>query len=201
MDDVFAQAGFKRARHDPGGDDYVRLTDTLRGFLDAFAAARPGAEDMAALDADLARWTARLAATRAAEPERLFGRYDVPGRGQVMAPVFTLQAQDESSLRGSVRFGQFFLGANAAAHGGAITLVFDEVLGLLGNSGGTTMARTAYLHTDFRAVTPLDTDLALRAWVERVDGRKRFVRGEIRAGERLCAEAEGLFVELKPGQP
>jgi hypothetical protein len=38
-------------------------------------------------------------------------------------------------------------------------------------------------------------------WFESEQGRKRFLRGTVHHGDRLCAEAEGLFVELKPGQP
>ena len=34
---------------------------------------------------------------------------------------------------------------------------------------------------------------------DREEGRKRYLTGEIRHGERLCAEAHGLFVVLRPG--
>jgi len=40
---------------------------------------------------------------------------------------------------------------------------------------------------------------AFEAWIERVEGRKIFCRGTLHAGERLCAEAEAIFVSLKPG--
>ena len=32
-------------------------------------------------------------------------------------------------------------------------------------------------------------------------GRKRLLRGTLRHGDTLCAEVEGLFVVLLPGQP
>ena len=60
--------------------------------------------------------------------------------------------------------------------------------------------RTAYLKTDFRALTPLNTRLEVRGWLERQEGRKYFVRGELRHGDVVCADAEGLFVALKPEQ-
>jgi hypothetical protein len=37
--------------------------------------------------------------------------------------------------------------------------------------------------------------------VDRIEGRKRFLRSELRDGDVLVAEAEGLFVALNPGQP
>jgi len=39
-----------------------------------------------------------------------------------------------------------------------------------------------------------------RGWLDRREGRKYFVRGELRHGEVVCAEAEGPFVALKPEQ-
>ncbi|APB01194.1 hypothetical protein NS506_07169 [Nocardia seriolae] len=60
--------------------------------------------------------------------------------------------------------------------------------------------RTAFLHVDYRSITPLNTELKVHGWVERQEGRKVFVRATLHDGDRLCAEAHGLFVLLKPGQ-
>jgi acyl-coenzyme A thioesterase PaaI-like protein len=114
---------------------------------------------------------------------------------------FVADEQDETSITGRVVFDRFYLGGNGAAHGGALPLLFDEVLGMLGNSAGRTRARTAYLHVNYRAITPVDRELVLRAAIEREDGRKRFVTSTLHDGDRLVADAEGLFVELRPGQP
>ena len=82
-----------------------------------------------------------------------------------------------------------------------VSLIFDEVLGQVGTSAGQTRARTAYLHVNFRSVTPVDRDLSVSARLVSHEGRKRFIAGQIYDGDRLCADAEGLWVELKPGQP
>ena len=50
-------------------------------------------------------------------------------------------------------------------------------------------------------MTPVGVELEVRVWMDRIEGRKRFVRGELKHGPVLCAEAEGLFVELLEGQP
>ena len=35
---------------------------------------------------------------------------------------------------------------------------------------------------------------------DREEGRKRFLSASIRDGKLICADAEGLFVALRPGQ-
>lgn len=81
-----------------------------------------------------------------------------------------------------------------------MALLFDEVLGRLSDTDGRPAARTAYLNTTYRSVTPIEWRLHLHAWFEHESGRKRLLRGELRDGTALCADAEALFVTLKPGQ-
>ena len=59
---------------------------------------------------------------------------------------------------------------------------------------------TGRLTVSYRSPTPLATELRFVGWLERVEGRKIFTRGELWAGDRLCAEAEGLFISIKAGQ-
>jgi acyl-coenzyme A thioesterase PaaI-like protein len=181
---------------------YPAMIDTLRDFLDDLAGASLDEATIAALAADLRDWRGRLAPLKASEDDRMFGRVDdVPGHGQVMCPAFAIEAQDATSVRAQVTFGDYFLGGNGAAHGGAVSLLFDEVLGIPANSGPGGMARTAYLHVNYRAITPMNRPLTVTSTLYATEGRKRFVRGELRDGDRLCADAEGLFLELLPGQP
>jgi acyl-coenzyme A thioesterase PaaI-like protein len=139
---------------------------------------------------------------RRLEREQVFARrLDLPGRGQTMAPCFRVLSGDDHSVEGTVTFGRYFLGGGGAVHGGAIPLLFDEVLGRLANAGGRTRARTAYLHTDFRAITPVGVELSVTARFVREEGRKRLLRAELRHVETLCAEAEGLFARCVRGNP
>ncbi|MCT9076182.1 PaaI family thioesterase [Streptomyces fulvoviolaceus] len=184
------------------GDGYGEMIARLRTFLDHVAAARLDTGTVAALADDLGAWCERLSDAAVPEREQVFGhRYDVLGRGQTMAPAFRVHEADRFSVRGTVRFGRYFLGGNGAVHGGAVPLLFDEVLGRLSGSAGRSRARTAYLHTDFRSVTPIGAELDVHGWFVSEEGRKRVLRAEIRHGEVLCAEAEGLFIVLNPGQP
>jgi acyl-coenzyme A thioesterase PaaI-like protein len=117
-----------------------------------------------------------------------------------MAPPIHVDEMASDRASGHVTFGRFYLGGNGAVHGGAIPLVFDELMGRLANTGRPPSG-TAYLHVNYRKITPIETRLTIEARFASEEGRKRILRGVIRHGDRVCADAEGLFVALRPGQP
>jgi acyl-coenzyme A thioesterase PaaI-like protein len=80
-------------------------------------------------------------------------------------------------------------------HGGYVAAAFDEVLGATQSLGGRP-GMTAKLVVNYRSPTPLLTELSFEGRVDRVEGRKTFTVGTLHAGDRLCAEAEGLFVSI-----
>lgn len=105
---------------------------------------------------------------------------------------------------GHVQFDRYKEGAPGFVHGGAVATVLDDALGtipmLLRQA-----AVTANLNVDFRAPILLGTSVDIEAWPVRQDGRKIYVAGELRDGDRLVAEATGLFLvvpleHFKPGQ-
>lgn len=181
---------------------YDEMTEALGDFLDRLAEAKPDQALIETLAADLSGWARKLDPLAVRERDRVFGRRtDLSSRGQTMSPTIEITELTDDSATGTVRFGPYFLGGNGAVHGGAIPLMFDEILGRLANSGGRPAQRTAYLHTDFRSITPIARTLRLHAWLVSEEGRKRILRATLHDGETLCAEAEGLFVALRPGQP
>ena len=87
-------------------------------------------------------------------------------------------------------------GPPTAVHGGIIALVFDELLGTLGamsDVGGF----TGTLTIRYCALTPLGRPIRMRSWIDRTEGRKTFIAGEMHDGETLCTRAEGIFVRPK----
>jgi hypothetical protein len=64
------------------------------------------------------------------------------------------------------------------------------------------VARTAYLHVNYRRITPIGVELTFEATRDRVDGRKRWGSARIfdPAGA-LISDFDALFLELLPGQP
>lgn len=183
-------------------DGYADMVDSLRVLLDRVAAAHPppalSAEITGALDA----LNAKLLPHEVPETHQLAGRLvGVPGRGQLLNVPYAVDEIDQKRVTGRVVFGRHYLGRNGAVHGGAIPLLFDDLLGALALAGDRPLSRTAYLHVDYRSVAPVEQELRFEGWIEREEGRKIFVRGVLRDGDRTCAEAEGLFVTLRPGQP
>ncbi|GAB2857342.1 PaaI family thioesterase [Nocardioides pacificus] len=183
-------------------DGYEGLLAELRSLLDHVAAARLDATTARELTDQIAAVRDRLSLHAVAEVDQVFSRRpDLPGNGQTMVPTYVVRAAGADHVSGTITFGRYFLGANGAVHGGAITCLFENLLGQLAVSAGRTFARAAYTHVDFRSVTPVGRELTVRAWFVSEIGRKRILRGELRDGDVLCAEAEGLVIELRPGQP
>ncbi|KAF0957545.1 PaaI family thioesterase [Rhodococcus sp. T7] len=168
----------------------------MRDFQDLLAGAKISPAHARELAGVLEFQSARLAAVQVSEGEQDFANLpDHPTRGQSLTPRFEVVERDHHSLRAEIRFGRFYLGI-AAVHGGAIPLIFDELLGTLA-SWERPAARTAYLNVSYRSITPIDTPLTLEAAFTAESGRKRYLRGSIRDGETLCVEAEALFIETK----
>jgi hypothetical protein len=185
-----------------GGAEYAGLIAATREFQNALAAANAPSEVYADLAATLGGVTSSLREWAGEEWSSPIGaRIDLPGRGHPLLLPFVVDEWTDSSVRGRVVFGRFHLGGNGAAHGGTLPLLFDEVLGRLNSGGGRTIGRTAYLHVNYRHITPIERELHLDATLDRIVGRKRYVSGRLRDGDIVVADAEGLFVELRPGQP
>ncbi len=90
----------------------------------------------------------------------------------------------------------------AVVQGGFIAAGFDLMLGqavsLAGRGGMTGGLTVRYV-----SPTPLYEPLRYEAWFDRVEGRKSFAAGRllVAATERVCAEAEGVFIVPKATGP
>lgn len=116
------------------------------------------------------------------------------GRANPIAPLMDLTL-DPPVVTAQLTFGSAYEGPPGSVHGGLVAAAFDEVMGaaqvLTGNPG-----MTGSLDVRYRSPTPLRTQLTLRAWAERTEGRKIFVKATLHAGERLCAEADAIFISV-----
>lgn len=180
-----------------GDPEYAALLTELRGFLDDVASARPAPEDSAALAQTLREWRTTLRETATGEHGQVFGRRpDLPSRGSTMLPDYVVHDVGEETIEADVRFGRYYLGGGEAVHGGAIPLVFDELLGTLVNFGTRPPSRTVRITVNFRALTPLDRQLRMTGRIERFEGRKTYVSAQLIDGQTVCADAEALFLAL-----
>jgi acyl-coenzyme A thioesterase PaaI-like protein len=180
---------------------YSTLIDAMRAFQDALAGSSPPADVSEAITADLTRVVELLEPHSVAEEHQLFNRIpETPGHAQSLTPKLVIDDVGAGEVQGRVSFTRFHLGGGSAAHGGAISLLFDSLLGRLANWDGRPRARTAHLEVDYRQVTPMDTELKVHGRIVREAGRKRYLTGTLAIGEKICAEANGIWVQLLPGQ-
>ncbi|MHA7650607.1 PaaI family thioesterase [Mycobacterium sp. ML4] len=188
---------------DRGGPDYGRFIDAVRALQDHARAVDAPDEVITAAADKLEELSALLAPYDADEWQSPSGRrMDLPMRGNVLTVPMSAHKTDDGRIAGWARFARFHLGRNGAVHGGSLGMLFDTVLGLTASVlTGSRRQRTAYLKIDYRNIVPIEQELQFDAGIDRDEGRKIFVSGRLRDGDRLLTEAEALFVRLKPGQP
>ncbi len=188
----------------------ARLADQLRRIINRLAIVRPPAEaiDRAAEAASgfadsLDQLDERHRAWEVSEagllPRDFLDFSPISGRGNPIAPPMRMQVVDDaqtSRIEGSVTFGPAYEGPPGHVHGGFLAAMFDELLGFAQLAPGF----TAYLHVNYRRPTPLNATLHLEAYVDRVDGRKRYVKGVCRLDGTVLTDAEGLFIGPRSGE-
>jgi acyl-coenzyme A thioesterase PaaI-like protein len=180
------------------GDAYVRLLDATRSFLDTLCTTdAPAAvtDPVAVVLRDLAH---ALSPYNVSQPNPPAGnRWDLPGRGHPLQPCIADTEWRPSAVRARITFGGAHHGVGGAVHGGLIPLVYDDLLGHLVARNIRTLARTAYLHVDFKALTPVGSPLEIEANIDRIEGRKIFVTGRMRHGATTTSTSEALFVVVR----
>ncbi|MCV7445179.1 PaaI family thioesterase [Mycobacterium paraense] len=185
------------------GPGFGRFVAAMRALQDLAVSANPSddvwddAADRAAALVEVLR------PFRAEEGQAPAGRTpDLPGMGSLLLPPWTLTRYAPDGVEMTGYFSRFHVGGNHAVHGGVLPLLFDHMFGMISHAAGRPISRTAFLHVDYRKVTPIDAPLAVRGRVTTAEGRKAFVAAElVDADDTVLAEANGLMVRLLPGQP
>ncbi|MDQ1686996.1 MAG: hypothetical protein QOC82_3733 [Frankiaceae bacterium] len=188
-----------------------RLADAMRRIIARLALVRPpvdqldrAAETANAFADSLDELPARSQSWEVSEaglmPRDFVGHSPVSGANNPIAPPLRMRVvgdpDGEHHIEGDIVFGAAYEGPPGHCHGGWVAAMFDELLGFVQLKPGF----TAYLKVDYRAPTPLNQELALRGWIESIEGRKRLIRGTCHLGDRLLSEAEGLFIAPKDGE-
>ncbi|OCB27926.1 thioesterase [Mycobacterium malmoense] len=185
------------------GPGFGRFVAAMRAVQDLAVSADPSddvwddAADRAAALVELLR------PFQAEEGKAPAGRTpDLPGMGSLLLPPWTLTRYAPDGVEMTGHFSRFHVGGNHAVHGGVLPLLFDNLFGMVSHAAGRPISRTAFLHVDYRKVTPIDTPLSVRGRVTSTEGRKAFVSAELLDGDgAVLAEGNGLMVRLLPGQP
>jgi len=196
-----------------GGFPDYDVVDPSAGFT-RFVSAMRRLQDLAVcVDPDEATWddaadraealAALLEKFPAAEGVAPAGRAPtLPGMGSLLLPPWRITRFETDGVSMAGHFGRFHVGGNSAVHGGVLPLLFDWLFGMVVHAANRPISRTAFLHVDYRKVTPIDTPLLVHGRVEKAEGRKAFIAAELTDTDgTVLAEAQGLMVRLLPGQP
>jgi acyl-coenzyme A thioesterase PaaI-like protein len=182
--------------------------------LDQFMAAMRRLQDITvSTDPDVALWAdatgriqelcERLEVHRVPEGVAPAGRAPhLPGLGHPLMPPWSITDSGPDGVTMHGHFSRFHVGGNMAVHGGVIPLFFDWHFGMIVSAAGRPISRTAYLHVDYRKITPIDEPLVSRGRIDSIDGRKAFVSATMTDSDgTVLSEANGLMIRLLPHQP
>ena len=127
---------------------------------------------------------------------------ELPGLGHPLLPPWTISDFGPDGVTMEGHFTRSHVGGNNAVHGGMIPLLYDWHFGMIVATAGLSPSRTAYLHVDYRSITPFNAPLTAHGRITEIDGRKVFVAASMTAADgMLLSEANGLMVRLLPHQP
>jgi hypothetical protein len=114
------------------------------------------------------------------------------------------QREEQPCMVGRVRLSRLREGPAAGVHGGVIAGLFDEILAAGQRLAADRPGVTGRLVVRYRRITPIDTDLVFRSWVERDRGLRLDMRAECLIAATLdepqptrTADAEAFFVRQR----
>ncbi|ORV82289.1 thioesterase [Mycobacterium interjectum] len=189
----------KPAEHAPAG--LGRFVAAMRRLQDLAVSTASSSWDAAAEHVE--RACALLDGHQVPEGVAPGGRViELPGLGHPLLPPWLVTDSGPDGVTMDGHFSRAHVGGNNAVHGGMIPLFYDWLFGMVVSTAGCPPTRTAFLHVDYRNVTPIGDPLTARGRITGVDGRKFFVAASMTAADgTLLSEANGLMVRLLPHQP
>ena len=178
------------------------LADSVRALADASLRTTVQPEVATEVRAEIDRLTARLAAEQipgnfgvslsSSGMVRGHGNAVVGLRNPVAVPLHIEKSEDGRAWS-SFHLGALYEGPPGCVHGGVLALVLDQLLGEAGAAGGAP-GMTGTLTLRYEQNTPLG-DCSAEAWIDRVEGVKTFVVGELRRADgETTVRAEGIFI-------
>ncbi|MEH6558661.1 MAG: PaaI family thioesterase [Oceanicoccus sp.] len=195
-------------------DEWVakrRVADALKQLTEVLVTSSPDVEQMHSI-------AERLEETAASfrESPRLYGRSSWAASGEhgnyaqishelnplagwsnPIAPPLNSWIDGDRAY-GTCQCDWAYEGPPGSVHGGIIAAIFDQFLGMAQRMGGQP-GMTGYLHVNYHNRTPLNTELKLEGMLDKVEGRKTLLRGEMYADGVMTASCEGLFIRPKNG--
>jgi acyl-coenzyme A thioesterase PaaI-like protein len=185
--------------------ELVRLTKALRQIIDSNVKINAPLETLTQLANDAESMAATMLPFSTIRPIAAHNKHFRPddvnwsapyspvvGRCNPLSPPMQMVLREEKAI-GTVTYGDAYEGPPNCVHGGMVALAWDHVMALA-NMLINTRGPTAWLHIEYRKPTPLYTPLRFEAWIEKIEGKKIFIRGFCYANGEVVTEANGLFI-------
>ncbi|KAF3388100.1 Uncharacterized protein DPV78_012095 [Talaromyces pinophilus] len=122
------------------------------------------------------------------------------GPGKISCPPYVATSNEMGELLAFYHLGSQLAGHAGICHGGLSAVLLDECMGRVcfarfANGVGVTVK----LDISYRAPIPVDSVVMVAAKVEKVEGRKAWVKATIQDPEEstVFVEAEAMFIEPK----
>lgn len=185
-----------------------RLAEAIRHLVDAILTVEDATEEQLGTAADMTETVARHLGReprnehRGVRQRTESGHTDYLARSPLVGAVSPLAPPMQwVSRNGGVDLhGEYpaaYEGPPGYVHGGWIALTFDEALGIANIQSGHP-GMTGRLTVRYLKPTPLHRPVEIRAWTDRVEGRRILARAEMHVDGVKTSEAEGLFVTIDP---
>jgi uncharacterized protein (TIGR00369 family) len=185
-------------------DDFASLTQSVRRLIDATIRSEVGgnvaAEARAHVDravdllsAELMPGSYGVRATADGRPTAL-GNVLIGARNAV-APPLVIHHEPDGSVHTEFELGAAYEGPAGHVHGGVCALILDHVLAAPAHQPGKP-AVTGTITVRYVRPTRLGR-LRAQARVDRVEGAKTYVVGNIADAEGATVEASGVFIRPK----
>ena len=197
------RGGFPELKPVEAPPELDRFVAALRHLQDLTVSTNPDGSMWATATEHVEAACALLAGHQVPEGLAPAGRdIELPGLGHPLLPPWTITNSGPDGVTMTGQFTRSHVGGNAAVHGGMIPLLYDWHFGMIVSTAGLSPSRTAYLHVDYRNITPIDAPLTAHGRIAEIEGRKAFVTATMTAADgTLLSEANGLMVRLLPHQP
>lgn len=188
-----------------------RLGRALKALTETMLTSTPPVDDLTRVAQELEQMAARLS-----EFPRVYGRdayralgehsgyphasheiNPLSGLSNPMAPPINTWTEGDRAY-GKVTLNWSYEGPPGSVHGGVVAAIFDHFLGMAQTIGGQP-GMTGSLTVHYHRRTPLNRELRLEAWLQRVAGRKTIVHGEMYAEGTMTASCEALFIQPRGG--
>ncbi|MDT5140841.1 MAG: hypothetical protein QOE52_4338 [Mycobacterium sp.] len=164
-----AQGGFPEVRPvEDAPPELGRFVAALHRLQDLTVSTNPGNSSWAAAAEQIESACALLDGHQVPETEVVAGRVlSLPGLAHPLMPPWMVTDSRADGVTMAGRFTESHVGGNRAVHGGMIPLLYDWLFGMVVTSADIRPTRTAFLHVDYRKITPIDEPLEARGQLPR----------------------------------